>query len=350
MSGAITPAGYRVLRLGGLSLLWRPRTALVCLLLVALAVIFGALLLGTGTMSFSPGRILAGLLGDPADPMAARVIRRLRLPRVLTAMGVGAALGMAGATFQSLSRNALGSPDVIGFTTGAATGAITGIILFQTGPAQTALAAILSGMATALIVLALARLSGAGGGYRLVLVGIGAGAVLTGVNTMLMVKGDLDQAMEAQIWLAGSLNGRSWAHVAPVLGGLAIFAPVLVLAARRLAMMEMGADMASQLGLRPGRVRLVTVLAAVGLTSVATASTGPVAFIALAGPQIARRLTRAPGVPIATGALTGAVLLLAADLVGQWAPFALVLPIGLTTGCLGGLYLIALLLQDDRRR
>ena len=186
--------------------------------------------------------------------------------------------------------------------------------------------------------------------HRLVLVGIGSGAVLTGVNTMLMVKGDLDQAMEAQIWLAGSLNGRSWAHVAPVLGGLAIFAPVLVLAARRLALMEMGADMASQLGLRPGRVRLVTVLAAVGLTSVATASTGPVAFIALAGPQIARRLTRAPGVPIATGALTGAVLLLAADLVGQWAPFALVLPIGLTTGCLGGLYLIVLLLQDDRRR
>ena len=349
MTAAQTPFGTRVLRVGWISLLWRPRVLIVCLCLLVLGFVLATVLLCTGTKAFTPSQVLAGLLGDPDDPMATRIIRRLRLPRVLTAACVGAALGMAGAAFQSLSRNALGSPDVIGFTTGAATGAISAIILFQAGPAQTALAAILSGIVTALVVLALARQSGAGGGYRLVLVGLGTGAVLTGVNTMLLVKGEVDQAMAAQIWLAGSLNGRSWAHVTPAAAGLVLFAPVLALNARRLAMMEMGSDMAWQLGIRLGRVRLAVVLAAVGLTSVATASTGPVAFVALAGPQIARRLTRAPGVPLGSAAITGAVLVLGADLLGQTAPFRLNLPIGLTTALLGGLYLIVLLSQDTRR-
>ena len=345
----MTPAGTRVLRLGGHSLLWRPRAVLVCGLLLGLALALGLVLLGTGTLGFTPAQVVAGLLGDPAEPMATRIIQRLRLPRVLTAACVGAGLGMAGGAFQSLSRNALGSPDVIGFTTGAATGAISAIILVQATPAQTALAAIASGLLTALAVLLMARQAGAGGGYRLVLVGLGTGAVLTGVNTMLMVKGDIDQAMAAQVWLAGSLNGRSWSHVLPAAAGLVLFAPVLALAARKLALLEMGADLAMQLGIRTGPLRLAVVLAAVGLTSVATASTGPVAFIALAGPQIARRLTRAPGVPLASGALAGAALLLGADLLGQWSPFGLVLPVGLTTGFLGGLYLIVLLLQDRGR-
>ena len=112
--------------------------------------------------------------------------------------------------------------------------------------------------------------------------------------------------------------------------------------------MEMGADMALQLGIRVGRTRLLVVLAAVGLTSVATASTGPIAFVALAGPQIARRLTRSPDVPIGSGAIMGAVLLLAADLLSQITPLRLSLPIGLSTGFLGGLYLLAVLLRRDR--
>ncbi|WP_121066352.1 FecCD family ABC transporter permease [Chachezhania antarctica] len=308
----------------------------------------GLVLLGIGTISFSPAQIVAGLTGDANEPMATRIIQRLRLPRVLTALCVGGALGAAGAVFQSLSRNPLGSPDVIGFTTGAATGAIAAIILFQSSPSQIALAAVGSGLVTAFVVLALARHGRAGGGYRLILVGIGTGSVLTGINTMLMVKGGLDQAMQAQIWLAGSLNGRSWSHVLPAVAGLALFLPVLILNARRLALMEMGADMALQLGIRVGRTRLLVVLAAVGLTSVATASTGPIAFVALAGPQIARRLTRSPDVPIGSGAIMGAVLLLAADLLSQITPLRLSLPIGLSTGFLGGLYLLAVLLRRDR--
>ncbi|WP_233270627.1 FecCD family ABC transporter permease [Chachezhania sediminis] len=342
------PAGQRLLRLGGCSLLWRPRTLAVGAVLLVVAGALALALLGMGTIRLTPDRVLAGLMGSEDDGMATRIVRLLRLPRLLTAAIVGASLGAAGAAFQSISRNALGSPDVIGFTTGAATGAITGIVLFQTGPTETALAAVGAGLLTAFTVLALARQRGAGGGYRLILIGIGCGAVLTGVNTMLMVKGGIDQAMAAQIWLAGSLTGRSWSHVGPAFVAMLLLLPVLVVNARRLALLEMGTDIATGLGIHVGRTRMVAVLAAVGLTSVATASTGPIAFIALAGPQIARRLTRAPEVPILTGALTGAVLLLAADLLGQVAPFRLTLPIGLTTGLLGGLYLMVVLLQRDR--
>ncbi|MFT4012319.1 MAG: iron chelate uptake ABC transporter family permease subunit [Paracoccus sp. (in: a-proteobacteria)] len=337
------PPGTRLLRLSRFSLLWRPRAVAVCLGLALLCLALALLLLGTGTVRLSPAQVIGGLFGAPDDPMAARVLRGIRLPRLLVAALVGASLGMAGAAFQSLSRNPLGSPDVIGFTTGAATGAILQIVLFDAGAFQVAAAAVGSGLMTALAVLALARHKGAGGGYRLILVGIGVGAVLSGVNSMLMVMGNLDRAMSAQIWLAGSLTARGWAHVWPALAGFALFGPMLALGARRLAMLELSEDMAAQLGLNIDRDRAALVIAAVGLTAVATASAGPIAFVALAAPQIARRLTRAPGVPVVSGALCGVVLLLAADLIGQRAPFGLLLPIGTLTGLCGGLYLVCIL-------
>ncbi len=334
-----------VLRIGSRSVLWRPREAVICVILLLCAFGFGIVLLGTGTLHYSPAEVLGALTrpgtGD-ASP-AGQVIWRIRLPRVLTALLVGASLGMAGAIFQSISRNPLGSPDVIGFTTGAATGAIAQIVLFNAGPLETARGAVIAGMGTAAAVFLLSRKRGAGGGYRLILVGIGFGAIMSGVNTVLLVKGDLDQAMSAQIWLAGSLNTRTWWHVLPAACGLAVIAPVAFWHARRLSLMEMGDDIARQLGVRVEMTRLATVLAAVGLTSIATAAAGPIAFIALAAPQLARRLTRAPALPLLSGALMGGVLLLAADLVSQNAPFRLNMPIGLTTGLLGGLYMLWLL-------
>ncbi len=338
------PAGTRILRLGPLSLLWRPRSLWIGAVLVLVVLLTGVLLLGSGTVHLTPGQVLAGLTGTAEDPVVNRLIARVRLPRLLTAALVGAALGMAGAVFQSLSRNPLGSPDVIGFTTGAASGAVAQIILFNAGPFQTAAGAVLTGLATALAVLLLSGRGGAGGGYRLVLVGIGMGAVLNALNTLLLVMGDLERAMSAQIWLAGSLTARSWSHALTALAGVALFMPPILIQSRKLAVLEMGEDMARQLGIHTGRLRAALVLAAVGLTSVAVACTGPVAFVALAAPQIARRLTRAPSVPLVSGALTGALVLPLADLISQSLPFGLMMPIGLATGLLGGLYLILVLL------
>ncbi|MBE3638563.1 FecCD family ABC transporter permease [Mangrovicoccus algicola] len=344
MSGA----GIRVLRLGPVSLLLRPRVVAVSAVLLVMAAALGLVLLATGTLRFDLSEVMAGLMGGSGDPRLDRVIRGIRLPRVLTAALVGAALGLSGAVFQSITRNPLGSPDVIGFTTGAATGAIVQIILFDAGAAGTAAAAAGLGMLTALCVFLLARRGQSSGGDRLVLVGIGVGAVLSGLNTLLLVMGDLDQAMAAQVWLAGSLAARSWAHVGPAALGLVLLAPVALIHARRLDMMEMGDDMARQVGVEVERVRLVMVVAAVGLTSVATAAAGPVTFVALAAPHLSRRLTGAPGPVLLPAALMGAVLVLAADLGSLQLRGTVSVPIGVMTGLLGGLYLLWLV--AGRRR
>ncbi len=332
-----------LLRLGTLSLRWRVRSLIACALLLAIVLWLAALLIATGTLSFTPGEVIASLVGRSTDPMTQRVITLVRIPRALTAILVGGALGMAGAIFQSISRNALGSPDIIGFTTGAATGAIMQIILYNAGPVQTSAAAVICGVATAAVVFLLSLHGRTSGGYRLVLVGIGVGATLSGVNTVVLVMGDLDQTASAQLWLAGSLDTRSWSHVIPAAVGFALIIPVVLSFARNLNILEMGDDVARELGIPVERTRLVLVMAAVGLTSIATAAAGPIAFIALAAPQIARRLTASPGVPVVGGALTGMVLLMAADLVSQHLPLAANLPIGLTTGLLGGVYLLWLL-------
>lgn len=346
----MTPGGQYLLRLGRVSLLWRPRALAVGLGALVLALGLALLLLGTGTMQLSPAQVLSVLSGSGQDPVANRILQYVRLPRLLTAACVGAALGMAGAAFQSISRNALGSPDVIGFTTGAATGAIALLVFGTPGAFDTAAAAVATGMLTALAVLVLSGRAGAGGGYRLVLIGIGVGAVLTGLNTLLLAKGALDRVMSAQLWLAGLLNARNWGHVWIAGTGLMLFAPVLVALSRRLAVLEMGEDMARQLGLPVASTRILTVVTAVGLTSLATAAAGPIAFIALATPQIARALSRSSDVPMVTGALCGAVLMLAADLISQAASFCLVMPIGLVTGSLGGAYLLLVLTRRDGLR
>ena len=335
-----------VYRLGSLSLRWRPRTVALCGVLALVLAAFAILLLSSGTLSFSAGDILATLLGQGDNAKAERVILRIRLPRLLTAMLVGGALGMAGSIFQSISRNALGSPDVIGFTTGAATGAIVQIMLLDAGPLETSAAAMISGVLTAVAVFLLARKGRSTGGYRLVLVGIGVGATLSGVNTILLVSGDLDQAASAQLWLAGSLNTRTWSHVAPAAICFALALPVVILHSRRLTLLEMGDDAARQLGIDAEYTRLLMVVAAVALTAVATAAAGPIAFVALAAPQLARRLSASPDVPIVSAALMGMVLLLAADLISQHAPISAHMPVGLTTGLLGGFYLLWLLVRS----
>lgn len=339
----MTHSSFAVLRCGAFSFLWRPRTVWVCLALTGVLLLLTTGLLGTGTLPLSPQDVLMSLAAPGDAPTVDRIVWRIRLPRVLTAVLVGAALGMAGSVFQSITRNALGSPDVIGFTTGAATGAIVQIILFNAGPLQTALAAVIAGIVTAAIVFLLSVRGRTTGSYRLVLIGIGVGAILSGVNMVLLVMGHLDQAVSAQIWLAGSLNTRTWAHVLPAAAGALLVAPVVVMHARRLELMEMGDEAASQLGISTEHTRLVTVMAAVALTALATAAAGPIAFVALAAPQLARRLTGSPQVPVMSGAMMGAVLLLAADLLSQHLPLNLNMPIGHTTGFLGGLYLVWLL-------
>lgn len=337
--------------------LWRSRHAsfavdlrlvAVTLALAGLAVLAALYAITLGRISIPFGEVLATLAGHGDGGMKQQIVVNLRLPRVLVAIFAGAALGVSGSVFQSVSRNTLGSPDVIGFTTGAATGALAQIVLFGGGPLAVSLSAVLGGVLTAGLVYLLSFKHGATGGYRLVLTGIGAGATLNAVNGLMLVRGDLDNAVAANLWLAGSLNARTWEHVFPVMGGCFILIPLIGLAVTRLGLIEMGDDVARQLGVNVERTRFGMVAGAVLLAGLATGSAGPIAFVALAAPQLAARLTRTRGVPVASAAAMGAFLLVLADLLTQLAAFDLILPIGRMTGLVGGLYLLWLLTRPRR--
>lgn len=317
----------------------------MALALVTIVAVLGAYALSVGTLKLAVSEVVQILLGNGSG-VGERVVMNIRLPRVLTAVLAGAALGASGAVFQSVARNALGSPDVIGFTTGAATGAIAQIVLFGGRPELVAISAVVTGVLTAVVVYLLANQRRSGGGYRLVLVGIGVGAVLGALNGLMLVKGNLDDAVSANLWLAGSLNARNWTHVWPVLIGASVVMPLLVLQARKLTLIEMGDDLARQLGVRVERVRLASVFLAVLLAALATAAAGPIAFVALAAPQLHARLARTSDLAVNGSALMGAALLVVADLTIQLLPLGFTVPIGRMTGVIGGIYLIWLLTRS----
>lgn len=316
--------------------------------------ILGTLLLATATglllgdYPLSVREVFVALFGAAADPLAMYFVQDIRLPRVITALLVGAALGVSGGIFQSISNNALGSPDIIGFTTGAATGALLQIIVFEAGPGQVALGALLGGFGTAMIVYLLAWRKGLAG-YRLVLVGIGVSAVLQAVNSLLVVRASLTAAQTAAQWLAGSLNARGWWDVVLVGASLALLLPLAFWLSRALGAMVMGDDLATGLGVRVERTRLYMVAIGIALVSIATAATGPIAFVALAAPQIARRTTRTSGAGLGSAALMGAVIVLVGDLVAQRIFAPTQLPVGVVTGSLGGVYLIWLLATEWKK-
>ncbi|WP_245802123.1 FecCD family ABC transporter permease [Corynebacterium pacaense] len=331
------------LRAGELSLRYHRRTMVVIALSGAALVILVHLTLSAGQLS---GReVWDGIIGR-GDVSVVRSVQSRRLPRVLTAIGVGAALGVSGAVFQSVSRNVLASPDIIGFTTGAATAAAVQIIYFNGGVVETGLAAILGGLFTAVFVYTMARQGGSTGGLRLILVGIGTGAFVGAVRDFLMVRADITDASVVQLWSAGSLSGRGWEHAALILGVCLLLVPVLGLMAGKLFLIEMGDDVAGGLGVAVEMTRFAAIILAVLLVGVATAVAGPISFIALAAPQIARRLTRAPGVPVGASASIGAIVLTAADHLAQHVDIGLRTPVGLVTSLLGGLYLLWLLRRE----
>lgn len=336
-------------RNAAMSLVVRPRIVAVTLIICALALFCAAYAITVGRVAIPLGEVLAALLGRGAGGVHDQIIFNVRLPRVLTAIFVGAALGVSGAVFQSVSRNVLGSPDVIGFTTGAATGALLQIIVLEGDGFAVAASAVCGGLLTAAAVYLLSVRNGTTGGYRLILVGIGVGAVLLALNNLMLVRGDLDSAIAANLWLAGSLNARTWSHVVPVMVGTIVIVPLVSLAARSLSMIEMGDDIARQLGIRVERTRIWMMFCAVALAGLATGAAGPIAFVALAAPQLVLRLTGAKSLPVLSAAAMGALLLVLADLVAQMTPLDLVLPIGRMTGLVGGLYLIWLLTRTRMR-
>ncbi|WP_327423821.1 iron chelate uptake ABC transporter family permease subunit [Streptomyces sp. NBC_01230] len=331
---------------GGLSFRVDVRALVVIVVLAAVAAGAGIVLIGSGDYAMTPGEVVSTLFGHGTFQQEF-IVTDLRLPRVLVGLLVGAALGVGGAVFQTISRNPLGSPDVLGFGQGATVGALTVIVLFEGGAAAVAGGAVVGGLVTGIVVYLLAWKRGMHG-YRLVLVGIGSAAMLTAVAQYLITKANLVDATRAVVWMTGSLDGRDWAQVRPLLVVCGLLIPLVLGHGRALRMMEMGDDAAYALGVRVERTRLVLMGCAVMLVAVATAAAGPITFVSLSAPQLTRRLTRSPGPNLAPAALMGAALLLVADWIAMDAFGDRQLPVGVVTGVLGGCYLLWLLVSERR--
>jgi len=324
------------------------RLVLSCLLLmlVSLAVAVFSLRSGAVTLDFT--QVFNALTGS-APRNITMVVTEWRLPRVMMALLVGAALGISGAIFQSLMRNPLGSPDVMGFNTGAWSGVLVAMVLFGQHLTAITLAAMAGGILTSLIVWALAWRDGIET-FRLIIIGIGMRAMLMAFNTWLLLQASLETSLSAGLWFAGSLNGLTWAKTLPAAPLILLMFICALLLVKRMRLLEMGDDSACALGVSVERSRLMLMLVAVVLTAAATAIAGPISFIALVAPHIARRLSGTAHWGLTQSALCGSLLLLAADLCAQQLFMPYQLPVGVVTVSLGGIYLIVLLVQESRKK
>ncbi|TIC86400.1 iron ABC transporter permease [Nocardioides sp. GY 10127] len=301
-----------------------------------------------GSSDLGVGDVLHTLFvgGDRTDYF---IVFELRMPRVAAAVLVGASLGMAGALTQAFSRNPLATPDILGVTSGAAAGAVATIVLGGGAYAVGAgllgfglpVVACAGGLLTAALVYGLSWRSGVDS-YRLILIGIGVTAALTGVVNYLVVRAQLTQAAAATQWLVGSLSGVSWTSVWPVAVTLLVVAPLALGQTRALEVGQLGDDVSVGLGVSLQRHRLVVLACAVVLTSVAVSAAGPIEFVAFVAPQVARRLAGSSRPPLVASALVGAALVTAADIVGR-ALMPWPVPVGIVTAVVGAPYLIWLL-------
>jgi iron complex transport system permease protein len=347
MAATVQMSG-RVVRLGdAVALRVRRRGIVVAAGLLAVLAALFVFSLATGDFPVSPGGVISALFGG-GDEGTKFIVRDLRLPRAVCAVLVGIALAISGAVFQALTHNPLGSPDIVGFTNGASVGALIVITVLDRSGAAVAIGAIGGGAVTALAVYGLAFKRGSTSGYRIVLIGVAISFLMISLTDFLLAKARIEDAQEATRWLLGSLNGRSWDDVVPVAVVLAVLLPAMLPATRSLRALELGDDSANGLGVRVERARLGLVALAVGLVSITVVAVGPIGFVALTAPQIARRLAHSAGPPIVCSALVGAVIVLGSDIAAQRLIPSTPLPVGVMTGTLGGLYLAWLLTSEWR--
>lgn len=321
-----------------------PRLVVVCAVLAVATFLVFCYGMTLGDYPIGLRGVVSALAGS-GDRGGLFVVRELRLPRALVGLLAGVAFGMSGALFQTLTRNPLASPDMIGINAGAAAAVVTGIALgFGVGAQVLGLA---GGLVAAVLIYTLAWRRGTTG-YRIVLVGIGVSAMCTGVTNYLISRAQLYQAQQALGWLLGNLNGRGWEQVRVLALAVAVLVPVTVCLYGWLRTLQLGDDVAAGLGTPVHTARLTLMLAGVGLVAFATAAAGPVMFVALAAPQIAKRLAGRPAPPPLVSGLTGAFIVLASDLAARRILPAAQLPVGVVTGVLGAPLLLWLLVRANR--
>ena len=336
MSVQTVVAGARVRR--------RHRGTVLAVLGILILLVFAVTLM-VGKSFYGPAEVIRVILGQQV-PGASFTVGELRLPRAALGLLAGFAFGIAGVTFQTMLRNPLASPDIIGISWGASAAAVVAIVVFALPDLAVSLAALAAALLTAGVIYLLANRGGFAG-TRLILIGIGVAAVLQSVTTYVLSRAANWELQAAMQWLSGSLNGASWSRVIPLAIASLVVVPVLLAQGRTLGLLRLGDDSAAALGVRVRPARIVLILAAVCILAFATAATGPIAFVAFMAGPIAARIV-GPGASLLLPAgLVGALLVLVADLAGQFA-FDNRYPVGVITGVLGAPYLIFLLVRTNR--
>ena len=325
----------------------RRRMRVVTITLV-LAVVAAGVALSIGDYALSPDRLWQTLTGS-GTRIEQYVVFQVRAPRTAMALVTGAALGIAGALLQSYLGNPLASPDLLGISGGSGFAAVFTILALGTTGPVLALSAFVGGAVVAVILMIAGRAL-RDGGFRLILAGVGISFLTASAIDFLMVRAQVEEARTALLWLTGSLSSTPWWQVLTVLAVLIASIPALVAAARWLPITQLGPETASGLGVRSERVRWVIVGVAVLLTAATCAFVGPIGFIALCAPAIARPLLGHGAVGVATSGALGAVLLLVADLLAQFAIPGLSMPVGVVTGAVGAVFLLWLLATSKGRQ
>jgi iron complex transport system permease protein len=324
----------------------RPRLLAVSLVLAAAVFLAFCVETAIGEISLSLTDVTRALVGA-GDPGTALIVQELRLPRSLAGLLVGVAFGVSGALLQAMTHNPLASPDMMGITQGAGVAVVAGIVLGWDGGLSTQALGLIGALTAALVVYALAWKRGTTG-YRIVLVGVGVAWICTSATDYLMARGQRFQAQAALGWLVGNLNGRTWSQITPLAIALAVLLPTALLLGRLMRTLELGDDVARGLGTRVQTVRVTVLVVAVGLVAFGTAAAGPIAFVALAAPQVAQRLAGTAFPPPFAAGLTGAVMVLGSDLVARKLVPDTELPVGIVTGVLGAPVLLWLLVRANR--
>lgn len=328
----------------------RAVAALTGLAGLLLAIVAASLMSGSFPLDLRDlGRTLAGA---PPSEMAGTVVWDLRLPRLLAAALVGAMMALSGAILQNVTLNALADPSLVGVSQGAGL-AVVGLIVLAPGidPDWRPIAALGGALAAAALIQTLARPDGGEAPMRFVLTGIGIAAFLSALTSMLLTYGQVDQALSALAWLAGSLHAATWAEARMLGLALLLLAPGLLWAVRPMTAMRMGPEVAASLGLHVPRARLGLTALAVALAAGAVAASGPLGFVGLVAPHLAQRLARSgPGLHLMLSGLTGATLVAGADLIGRSAFAPVQIPAGLVTALVGVPVLVLLLLRSPSSR
>ena len=275
------------------------------------------------------------------------VIVKWKLPRIVLGLVAGLALGVAGALFQTITRNPLGSPDLIGFSTGAQTGILISVLLLPGSMLSASLASFIGGAAVGTVTY-LVSLRGGFTGLRFILVGIAISSMLVSVNRWLLVRVDDDEGLGALKAITGTLGAARWPVVAPTCLAIGVTVTLILLASRHLQVLALGEQVATILGSPTRRASAVLILLGTVLVAVVTMAAGPIGFVALVAPHLARLLTGSPQPPLLVSGLTGSLLLAGADLLSQLLLESM--PVSVVTNAVGGLYLMVALTVAARGR